>query len=146
MKKKQVSVIAITLVGFSAINILFTQLAGTQQNIVVQLVRFALTSLVAYHLMKGKNWARVLVSALLGLGALITVVALPGLLPKGFEVAPFRVIWMITMGILFGSLSAYLALSKNVKKECEATNIESPSELEPNAEQVASDNADVPRE
>ena len=109
------------LVALSAANLVFTNLAGTKQLLAVQLVRFGLTCLLAYFLAKGRNWARWLTVVLLGLGCVISLVSFIALYEKAFAVAPVRMLWLLGLGLIFGTMSGFLALSKKVASECATT-------------------------
>jgi hypothetical protein len=111
---------AIALFGIALADLVFSRLMGTTQSLPVQLVRLTFTGLLAYFLAQGKNWARWLSVVLLGIGSAIAVVSFATLFGRYFSVNPVRMMWLLGNGLAFGALGAFLALSRQVARECSA--------------------------
>jgi len=115
--EQKTRIIAIGLVVVSAINIaLLLMVTGGRVGIAPRAIRFILTCVLSFFLIRGASWARWLVGILSLLGAIGSLVALIGLGVSSVSVFSVIGIWMLLM-IPFYALAAYwLLFDKDVSQ------------------------------
>lgn len=103
------SIIIVTLT-IAATTIIFSWLVSGFEDIVIELIRFALTCGLCYGLYRGYNWARYIMIPLAGLTSIISFLALLTLasLTEGAMI-------FLMLGLLYGAIAFSLMFSKNIK-------------------------------
>ncbi len=115
--KKNLSLIAGLLVVTSVINIVILTVVAGPQKLAIRAIRLGITCLLAYHLAKGKNWARLTVAIISGLGAITSFIGFFALIQNSDRIPAWFIAWGAIMGVIYAFASAFLFLAKSSKLE-----------------------------
>ena len=107
--------IAIGFVAIAVTNIaVLTIVSGTPPG-AGRLLRLALTSLLAFFLLRGAPWARYIAFVLALLNCVMSAIATLALLPLAGQMPSWFLVWGFLMGGSYGVLGLLLVLSDEIR-------------------------------
>jgi hypothetical protein len=108
---QKVKMISLGLIVVSAISIAMLTLLIPNQlpGLPIRLVRFAITCLFAYLLVRGTGWTRWLVAIISAIGGIMSFAGIGAV-----GLASLFGVWMIVMGIFYCAVAYFLILDEDV--------------------------------
>lgn len=106
--------IAVAMVAVSLLSIVLLTILSGSDKLIVRGVRFLFTCLLAFYLVRGASWARMVVGVLFVLGAITSILAFLGIESLGLPHFSLLGIWLVLMAIYYLVLAYYLFLDQEV--------------------------------
>jgi hypothetical protein len=112
--KSLVTRIALVIIGFSLLSVIFWGVFVGSRGIVGNVVGLVINVVLATFLISGQNWARWLMAIRCGFGAILSFSAWSQLGNADFSVFSIIRLWLMIAAIFSATIGAYLLLSKRV--------------------------------
>ena len=113
----KIRTVAIALVVFSLVNICLLLGITGGSGLVIRSVRFVVTCVFSYFLIREATWARWLIGFSSALGVILSIVTWIGL--DGAPISKFSIlgIWFVVMAVFYGWVAFMLLFDKDVSRQ-----------------------------
>lgn len=106
--------IALLIIGFSLLNVVFWGLFVGSRGIVGNIVGLVVNVVLAFFLISGQNWARWWMAIRSGIGAILSFSAWSQLGDADFSFFSIIRLWLLSAALFSAAIGAYLLVSKRV--------------------------------
>jgi hypothetical protein len=114
--KSLVTRIAILIIGFSLLSVIFWGIFIGSRGIFGNIVGLVINVVLAVFLISGQNWARWVMAIRCGFGTIMAFAAWSQLGAAEFSVFSIIRLWLLASAIFSAAIGAYLLLSKRVNE------------------------------
>lgn len=114
--KSLINRIALLVIGFSLLNIIFGVVFVGARGLVGNIVGLVINVVLAAFLMAGHGWARWVLAIRCGFGAIASFAAWSSLAQVGFGFFSVIRLWLLGAALFSAAIGAYLVLSKRVNE------------------------------